>query len=381
MEQESSEKVAISDIPKRLFKYYKYDPKYNESRLSGEVFLSSPKNFNDPFDCQLGIENNAEAILRKKEKDSVSKGKWLEHKLIELGYQEEDLPKYLNGLLEDKKEIVDEVYDKQLQNIGILCTIPENDNLLMWSYYTNLEGFCIEYDTEKIIRDLTIGFIKTLDYQTLNHLYNTKQYKSPQVLDTEQDTYKKSKRDYADLIFTKDITEIIKQLSCLDKEGNNDEAQGFILNFIKNVYIKRIDCNNILYTNEIKNTFPNLFYDRENQEGNNQNIRHKYYTKSKKWEHEKEFRFFISLGGNKTIGLSKECIKAVYFGPKMSERHILEMSYFLYEKYDDKMNDIKLFRMIVNKEKGNLTAKEILSSKRSKEIFDTFKELITPKQD
>lgn len=46
----------------------------------------------------------------------------------------------------------------------------------MWSYYTKLEGFCIEYDPKLIIHDLTIGFIKTLDYYTLDHLYNTKKY-------------------------------------------------------------------------------------------------------------------------------------------------------------------------------------------------------------
>lgn len=362
MEQDSPERAAI---PERLFKYYKYDPKYNESRLSGEVFLSSPKNFNDPFDCQLKIKNNTEDILNEKKISSIPEGKWLEHKLIELGYQEEEIKVVADKLLKADEKTTNEVYDKQLQKIGILCTTSKHDNMLMWSYYTELEGFCIEYDPELIIHDLTIAFIKTLDYYTLNHLYNTKGYRKKPSERSERS----NKQGLADPLFNeKDIQEVRKAQFFKGKHEKN------ILNFIKNIYIKRIKCRKVDYDlNKEDDITPFLFYNKDEK-----GIIRKYYTKSKDWKHEEEFRFFISLGGNKLIRLSPECIKAIYCGVKMSDSHILEIAYLLHSKGMD--HHVKLLKMGTDKEKIELKPKEIeYQTEEFREALDVLLDKIASK--
>lgn len=363
MEQESSEKVAISDIPKRLFKYYKYDPKYNESRLSGEVFLSSPKRFNDPFDCQLEIKNNAEDVLREKKENSVSEGEWLVHKLIELGYQKKEVKVVSDKLLKKDEETTNEVYDKQLQKIGILCTTSEYDNMLMWSYYTELEGFCIEYDPKLIIHDLTIGFIKTLDYYTLNHLYNTKKYHMPPSKRSEDS----NKQELVETLFNEKDIEKVKKVPFFKYKSKVNT-----LNFIKNIYIKRVKWRKVDYNLKIDDITPFLFYNKDEK-----GIIRKYYTKSKDWKHEEEFRFFISLGGDKLIQLSPECIKAIYCGVKMSDSHILEIAYLLHSK---RMDHVKLLKMETKKGEIKLKSKEIeYQTEEFKKALYDFSEKIASK--
>ena len=41
-------------IPSTLYKYYRFDTSYNEKRLSGQIFLSNPLSFNDPYDLRYG---------------------------------------------------------------------------------------------------------------------------------------------------------------------------------------------------------------------------------------------------------------------------------------------------------------------------------------
>ena len=74
--------ILTQHIPDKLFKYYSFDEKFNESRLTGRVFLSTPFSFNDPSDCRLGIENNFKEKSRTKD--------WLYAKLEEVGLNPDD---------------------------------------------------------------------------------------------------------------------------------------------------------------------------------------------------------------------------------------------------------------------------------------------------
>lgn len=48
-------KFVFSNIPKRLYRYRKFD-KYYMNNISGEVYLSYPCKFNDPFDSAIEID-------------------------------------------------------------------------------------------------------------------------------------------------------------------------------------------------------------------------------------------------------------------------------------------------------------------------------------
>lgn len=73
---------SLTNLPKRLFKFYSYNDSLNEKRLSGEVFLASPLDFNDPCDCQRDVINNAG------EKERNNGAGWVKRKLLELGYDD-----------------------------------------------------------------------------------------------------------------------------------------------------------------------------------------------------------------------------------------------------------------------------------------------------
>ena len=88
--------ILTQHIPDKLFKYYSFDEKFNESRLTGRVFLSTPFSFNDPSDCRLGIENNFKEKSRTKD--------WLYAKLEEVRLNPDD---YADDIINNEKAAVD----------------------------------------------------------------------------------------------------------------------------------------------------------------------------------------------------------------------------------------------------------------------------------
>lgn len=112
--------ILTQHIPDKLFKYYSFDEKFNESRLTGLVFLSTPFSFNDPSDCRLGIENNFEEKSRTKD--------WLYAKLEEVGLNPDD---YADGIINNEKAAVDAYWRKQLEKVGILCLSEDDKNKLI----------------------------------------------------------------------------------------------------------------------------------------------------------------------------------------------------------------------------------------------------------
>lgn len=151
--------ILTQHIPDKLFKYYSFDEKFNESRLTGHVFLSTPFSFNDPSDCRLGIENNFKEKSRTRD--------WLYAKLEEVGLNPDD---YADGIINNEKAAVDAYWRKQLEKVGILCLSEDDKNKLLWGYYTNNVGFCVEWDTTKIVKRLALAYVSEL----VNHPYNVR---------------------------------------------------------------------------------------------------------------------------------------------------------------------------------------------------------------
>lgn len=96
-----------------LYKYTKI--KLETLARLGQIFLTDPKDFNDPYDCFY-------------------------HTVINSG---EELG---GGRLEEFKENL-----RKLEPFGCYCLTKNPKNLLMWSHYANgHKGICIGYNVEKI---------------------------------------------------------------------------------------------------------------------------------------------------------------------------------------------------------------------------------------
>ena len=190
-------KHDILNLPSKLFKYYKYDSELNEKRLKGEIFLATPFDFNDPCDCQRDVINNSSAREKAKHKG------WVCNKLEELGYSKSDSLKISKSLLKDDTYKY-EVYKKQLEKVGILCMTSNVADSLMWGYYANNDGYCIEYDTKKIVHQLVIGYINKLDYETTRRLFQKDRYSEDPAKRTPSLTIEQL--NSADIFTATDIT-------------------------------------------------------------------------------------------------------------------------------------------------------------------------------
>lgn len=302
-------KHDILNLPSKLFKYYKYDSELNEKRLKGEIFLATPFDFNDPCDCQRDVINNSSAREKAKHKG------WVCNKLEELGYSKSDSLKISKSLLKDDTYKY-EVYKKQLEKVGILCMTSNVADSLMWGYYANNDGYCIEYDTKKIVHQLVIGYINKLDYETTRRLFQKDRYSEDPAKRTPSLTIEQL--NSADIFTATDITLITN--GYLAELGDTQ----IIMNFIKNIYHKRIAASDIEYGVAPDGSPSNLFFDR----GNNSS-KTKYYKKTSIWEHEQEFRFVVSLGGRFVVNLGVDIIKNVYLGCNMKNEKVIEIAYII----------------------------------------------------
>lgn len=302
-------RYGLYNLPSRLFKYYPYDNKLNEKRLTGEVYLASPLDFNDPCDCQRGVTNNIQQLGKDLD--------WVKLKMIELGYggkmKDEVALSLMNG-----NESVEEVYNRQLQKMGILCTTESYSNSLMWGYYTNNEGFCVEYDTDKLVKALVVGFVNELDYELTRFLFENKQYKNPPE--------KRSSATHPEQCCR---VEQFAFPDCVEAIENNylkEKSDVEKSNFLTNIFLKRFFGDKITYcaAKELANCQPTLFFDKDNKESKS-----KYFLKTKSWNHEEEFRITVSLGGRKVIKLNKDIIKNVFIGCNVPNEKIVEIACIL----------------------------------------------------
>ena len=299
--------ILTQHIPDKLFKYYSFDEKFNESRLTGRVFLSTPFSFNDPSDCRLGIENNFKEKSRTKD--------WLYAKLEEVGLNPDD---YADGIINNEKAAVDAYWRKQLEKVGILCLSEDDKNKLLWGYYTNNVGFCVEWDTTKIVKRLALAYVSELDFETTVLLTTKKnQY--------FEDPYSRTAKDQKEVDLAFDMI----QDSDLDTLKNDylrtqllyTANRPLVRNYVVNCLLKRLGCGNVIYKKLITPLAAKLFF----VSGNEEDITTKYYTKTEEWVREQEFRFVCSLGGNMVADLGKDCIKSIRFGCNISFPNLISL--------------------------------------------------------
>lgn len=112
--------VDKSDESLTLYRYRSYSDNNLDSLTNNYLWMSSPLDFNDPFETIKIINLPKETIQ-------------------ELGFS----PK------------TDQNYQEAIENSKILCLCKSNKNLLMWSYYADgLKGFLIGYDQHKLLESL-----------------------------------------------------------------------------------------------------------------------------------------------------------------------------------------------------------------------------------
>ncbi|MDP1625466.1 MAG: DUF2971 domain-containing protein [bacterium] len=140
--------------PSRLYKYQPLyeDPDKNYSLKNlreQKLWFSKPESFNDPFDCNI----NFDIVDADKDENLQS----LFVRLLDIAPDKNAFrSKYMtDGKINDSfKTNVIRMAKGATKSViamkqwGVSCFAESNDNILMWSHYTNShKGFCLEFDT------------------------------------------------------------------------------------------------------------------------------------------------------------------------------------------------------------------------------------------
>lgn len=138
--------------PAFLYKYYRDQSLNLDSVMSNKMWYSAPYNFNDAFDCDVAI--NEQAIF-KSLLPAVSGGK-----IIREG---SSVWLQLKSGLHKQLALLSRIFEDQKVSMGIACLSEVPDSILMWSHYANNHrGFCVAYNLLGLNQKLQFSAVPVL---------------------------------------------------------------------------------------------------------------------------------------------------------------------------------------------------------------------------
>jgi len=120
-------------LPEFIYKYTSINKYLFESLIRGELWFSSPSDFNDPFDSSLPIDFLIESYKR-------TEG-WETNRDLIVNEQARIVqPLNFSAKLEELRK-----------KVGVCCFSSVNDNLIMWSHYANHhKGLLLKFDVAEL---------------------------------------------------------------------------------------------------------------------------------------------------------------------------------------------------------------------------------------
>ena len=130
--------------PASLFKYYGSTARNLENIKTNKMWYSAPCNFNDVFDCEITVDENA--IFNCALQMASPKMK------IRAGSQ---MWKQIRETMRQETKSFCSNFKSMRSTMGISCLSESDDSLLMWAHYANNHrGMCVEYDLMEINKQL-----------------------------------------------------------------------------------------------------------------------------------------------------------------------------------------------------------------------------------
>lgn len=122
-------------LPQFVYKYTSINKYLFESLIRGELWFSSPSDFNDPFDSSLPIDFAIESYKRTEgwqtNRDMIVKE---QIRIVQ--------PLNFSNRLEELRK-----------KVGVCCFSSVNDNLIMWSHYANHhKGLLLKFDVAELAK-------------------------------------------------------------------------------------------------------------------------------------------------------------------------------------------------------------------------------------
>lgn len=188
-------KLKYDNIPKKLFKYREFDIEDNaiKNLVNDTVWMNSPQNFNDPFDC--GMTFNPHKITSPKKGiiallDNIGMSKEFQEKMVpeflkatnpatealrflsSSNILDKTVAEEIIAELEKRTENQIEDFSEKTKNLTKVCAFSESESsVLMWAHYAKYHtGFCIEYDFPSLgFESITTRLLYPVLYSELLH--------------------------------------------------------------------------------------------------------------------------------------------------------------------------------------------------------------------
>ena len=184
--------VQQNSLPQYLYKYRAINDNTKKIIENNQLWFSKPADFNDPFDCKIIPEtNNTLAdVITYLEENTTNVPK---HEITTLAQSFIKNPVELDRIV---KTAVDNVISKS----GVCCFSEINDNILMWSHYSeDHKGICLKFDvlqdSQFFIYPLRVDYLDT--YPRINYIKQNKEFVNVLIRSKSNDwIYEKEIRVY-----------------------------------------------------------------------------------------------------------------------------------------------------------------------------------------
>jgi len=156
--------VKKGQFPQYLYKFRALSSNTENIIINGEIWFPSPKDFNDPFDCQITVDsqNTIQEIEAYLIKNSMATS--------------QTVKAVAQGIITNRKrwhQTINAAANKVINSKGICCFAANHEHTLMWSHYADgHKGICLKFD---VLKDPTffvfpLNMAYTDNYPEYNHL-------------------------------------------------------------------------------------------------------------------------------------------------------------------------------------------------------------------
>jgi hypothetical protein len=162
-----------SNYPETVYKYRTWTNSHHKKILSeNQLYLASPKDFNDPLDCRIG--NNYGLLDTDEKIKEYAEIVTERHKVavIKMGLDpQKEKQRIIQELKTDMKSVQREddeyIFKMQDKHFGVLSLSERFDSILMWSHYADFhKGFCVGFNEEKMRQSNLFGKGGPITYKT-----------------------------------------------------------------------------------------------------------------------------------------------------------------------------------------------------------------------
>lgn len=196
------------------------------SLKNNQLWVASPKTFNDPYDCMMNIDIKDEVMEKTKIVLQELFGDSIANELLN---KTKDVQNQANNNLRPEFDKIVKNGTEEIQEGLFVSCFSELSNLnsiLMWSHYANQHrGFCVEYDYREINR------LRIKDNTIIPILYSDK----PNICEVKIDTRVEILQYQLGIAFTKSTEwEYEKEWRLIEINDEDQKGKnGFLIPFVR----------------------------------------------------------------------------------------------------------------------------------------------------